>query len=148
MTTEEANPEIAQFLHWLEHKHKRPATQEFTLSLEASERLSLPGERSTYAGLCNATPARANIRIAMHGRALHGLLAVLAHEYKHALQAASGCTLKKHGIAREKQADDFADRELYLYAKERVSGELTQDLRESFELAVMLYEVGVRRLAA
>lgn len=98
-------------------------------------------KRKKVSGFCLAKSSEALVVLA-GDRGLAGILRTVAHEFKHILQTVEGCKLKKLGKARERQANEFAEKEFPLYLEERFPGAPSN---VQSELEVMLFLVRLDR---
>jgi hypothetical protein len=133
--------EVDLFLAYLRSRHKVFDT--YLIEVEILDVEWLPLGRRRLRGICRALKDRAHVQLA--GKwAAQLVLRILAHEFKHILQAIDGCSLKRNGKARERQARQFADREFFPYAHRRLAeGTAPPHVAGSLEVAIMLFDLGI-----
>jgi len=119
MGQDEKYTEAMLMIQWLRQKHPLPANYQISLEILPETGVWCGRyKRKKVAGACYAKPSEARIVLAGK-RALAGILKTVAHEFKHILQTVEGCGLKKHGKARERKADEFAEKVYPVYLEER-----------------------------
>lgn len=128
--------EVIFMMNWLNKKYKLP--NDYRINLEMSPEPNVKcgnSKRKRYFGTCDAKENEAHVVLA-GGRGLVGILKTAAHEFKHILQVLEGCRLKRRGKARERQANEFADKEFPIYLEERLP---EAPSKVQAELGTMLY---------
>lgn len=102
---------VPRLLELLQKHHPLPAGYRVEVTVEPTgivSYLAADGEYEQAAGVCTSTPTSALVKLAGDVPPAT-LVCTMCHEYKHVLQGATKCRLKKGGKAREAQAKAFSD---------------------------------------
>lgn len=99
-----------RLLALLQKHHPLPAGYKVEVTVEPSPTVTSMsnGVHTLTMGWCCSTPTSSHIKLAGEVPTT-ALVKTLCHEYKHVLQGATKCRLKKGGKAREAQATAFAE---------------------------------------